>query len=169
MFLYLYIVYLTELSFKFYVPFMVDAALLSFGQSYSFTFRHKLSPSNLLFGFTMFLQELKRREDAIQRGLPSFYTCSKSTSEANVPCILQKKINNLFCFGSWNYYRGEKLATLFSTYPSWYCNWNTYSSTEDPVCCIHNIFRYVKILFVIVVRVSGLRFYIIITLVVFTC
>lgn len=38
----------------------------------------------------MHLQELKRREDAVQRGLPIFYTCSKSSNEANVPWILHK-------------------------------------------------------------------------------
>lgn len=96
----------------------------------------------------MVVQELKRKEDAIQRGFTIFLNGLK---EIVILChVLLWNMNHLFCFGSWYCYRGEELATIFSYYPSWHWKWNTNSSPKDPVCCIHNIFGYVQMLSVFV-------------------
>ena len=51
----------------------------------------------------------------------------------------------LLMFCSWYYSWGEKLASIFPNYPSWYCKRNSNSSTTIAVCCIYNIFGYVKL------------------------
>lgn len=106
-------------------------------------------------------QELKRREDAIARGLSIFWYVLERDYDTEVQSVI-----SLFFFGSWSCYRGEKLASIFPHHPSWHCKRNTNPSTEDPVCCVHNISGYANFYlfsFVIVgIGVSMARWYLIV-------
>lgn len=90
------------------------------------------------------MQEIKRREDAIARGLCYAYFCSVNKLLGADFCCFYLQFKFFLSFGSWSCYRGEKLAAIFPHHSSRHCKWNTNPSAKATVCCIYNMAWYVN-------------------------